>query len=345
MNRIESKEKRQLAIDFCKEHPDMGNMTIARILYKQRPELWPNIEAARLSVRFVRGSQGKKSRHATAPKLPPSPLSTGENYNWQFPESMATEWKPFIIEGVKKIGILGDLHIPFHDPKAVHTAIEYFKRVGVDCILLNGDVFDFFSISRFDKDPTTAKLVDELWLGREFLGWLGNQFPKARIIFKEGNHDERFAHYMWRKCPELLGLKSLMLQSLCTDTNVISKREQPAIRIDDWVCDQRIIKAGTLDIMHGHEAGKGISSPVNPARGIFLRTLENTFCNHYHRSSKHEEKTSKNKLVSCRSGGCLCYMYPEYARINKWNQGLCVVELDGNDFHMDERSIADGRVY
>jgi hypothetical protein len=46
---------------------------------------------------------------------------------------------------------------------------------------------------------------------------------------------------------------------------------------------------GELPVLHGHEKGKGISSPVNQARGAFLRLLHTVLEGHGHRTSGHAE--------------------------------------------------------
>ena len=49
---------------------------------------------------------------------------------------------------LKKIGILSDIHFPYHDLTALTCAIKHLKEENIDCLYLNGDVMDVFSISR-----------------------------------------------------------------------------------------------------------------------------------------------------------------------------------------------------
>ena len=110
--------------------------------------------------------------------------------------------------------------------------------------------------------------------------------------------------------------------------------------------DQEKIQVGNLDILHGHELGKGsIAPPVNPARGFFLKTMENTLAGHLHRASQHDERSSKGKLISCWSTGCLCGLWPDYAKINKWNHSAARVDLHRGFFNVVPIRVSNGKVF
>jgi hypothetical protein len=158
-------------------------------------------------------------------------------------------------------------------------------------------------------------------------------FPKARMVFKKGNHCERWDKYIWLKAPELWDLPACRLEN-------ILHADKYGI---EFVGDQRPVMAGSLPIFHGHELPKGISSPVNPARGAFMRTLHTVLIGHLHRSSTHAEPDMWNSETTCWSQGCLCDRNPEYARINKWTHGYAVVDVDkSGDFNLHNFKIAAG---
>jgi predicted phosphodiesterase len=109
------------------------------------------------------------------------------------------------------------------------------------------------------------------------------------------------------------------------------------MRLEEWlgcddlgieiVEDQRPIMLGKLPVLHGHELPKGLTNPVNMARGAYLRTAHTILVGHGHRTSGHSEPDLWREEVFCWSTGCLCDMRPEYARINKWNHGFAFVEI------------------
>jgi hypothetical protein len=99
-------------------------------------------------------------------------------------------------------------------------------------------------------------------------------------------------------------------------------------------------------VFHGDELPRGMASPVNPARGAFLRTLSSLLHSHLHRTSEHTERTMDDRIITCRTTGALCGLYPEYARINKWDHGFAtvVVSEDGN-YECELKRIIHKRVY
>ena len=335
-----SSPTRQLVAEACRRFPDTPTKTVARALYAKHPQLWPTLEACYLAVRYTRGAKGKAARSRPG-VIAPRPLQRA-GFTWKFPASRAATWEPHPLTARRTL-VLSDIHIPFHDSAAIMAIVRHARgwlRPG-DAILLNGDICDFFSISRFDKNPTKSSLKTEIDLTRAFLGWLRGQFPRCELIFKFGNHDEWFDKYLWRKAPELFDLPQIRLEHLLTQPI----GAEPAIEGITFITDQRKITAGHLDILHGHELGKGsIAPPVNPARGFFLRTMECTLAGHLHRTSHHQERTSKGKQIACWSSGCLCGLHPDYAVINKWDHSATRIDLHGDDFQVTPLRVINGKL-
>lgn len=55
---------------------------------------------------------------------------------------------------VTKYGILNDIHGPYHDPMVTDLVIDVMEdQLGAgDCLILNGDIFDFGNICRHKKN-------------------------------------------------------------------------------------------------------------------------------------------------------------------------------------------------
>jgi len=103
---------------------------------------------------------------------------------------------------------------------------------------------------------------------------------------------------------------------------------------------------GHLNILHGHEFGRAISSPVNAARGLFLRANATALIGHFHHTSEHITKDMNGKMIGCFSTGCLCDLRPQYARYNKWNHGFAIVrQEEENYFHVNNVKIHNGKVF
>ena len=104
---------------------------------------------------------------------------------------------------------------------------------------------------------------------------------------------------------------------------------------------------GKLPVFHGHELIRGLCSPVNIARGVYLRVRESAIVGHHHRTSQHVETSGlKNQIVACWSLGCLCELSPEYASVNSWNHGFAIIDVDRDgNFNVSNKIIYDGVVY
>jgi predicted phosphodiesterase len=311
---------------------NMPTLTLARIMYNENLEAFMSVDHARSSLRMIEGKSGKKMRSEIKDK---SLYMTDERPKnpWKLPESEETKYEPFHIKE-KKIAVLSDVHIPYHSVTALSAALDFIQAEKPSAILLNGDILDFYQLSRFGKDPRKRSVAHELQAAREFLDIL-SQFG-AKIYYKIGNHEERYQNYLMMKAPELLGVQQFELQHLLGlhDRGI------------ELIGDKRIIKANDLNIVHGHEFGQSIFSPVNVARGLFLRGKVSAMQGHNHQTSSHTETDMNGNMVTTWSLGCLCELNPAYLPINKWSHGFAMVDLsdNGKDFHVRNYRIHKGKI-
>lgn len=289
------KNKADIVREFIKQFPTMPKIRLARLISSKHPKMFQgNIENIRKEIqRQTRTSvpQPKVTEPITHVKV------TTAGY----------------------CGIISDLHIPYHDSKAVETALADFKKHKISTLILLGDIVDFYSISRWEKDPDQRDLVFEVQSLISFLQHLRKEFPKTRILYKLGNHEMRWSKYLTAHAPELLGFEFLKFE------NLINSKELGIEIVDN----KGLIHIGKLLAIHGHEYVFSISNPVNPARGILLRSKTTTIVGHFHRTSQHSERGLKN-TITCWSLGCLCNLNPDYAPFNQWNQGYALVKLSNN---------------
>jgi predicted phosphodiesterase len=303
-----------LARKLCREFPDTPSRTLAKRLYAENNLRISTLHSARMAILEARGAKGKRDRH----KADPECVRPKGQAGWvpACPPSAAEPWLAVKIDGPAKILSISDVHIPYHSKEAVEAAVAYGRKLKPDTVILLGDVMDFYGASRYQKDPKKRQLTEEIEDGKKFLQWIRSQFTKQRVIYKLGNHDVRWDHLLWNKAPEICDLKDVQLH------NVLEFEELGIERVDD-----NMILAGELPMLHGHELGKGISAPVNPARGAWLRGNHTALIGHYHRTSSHAETDLLQNEMMAWSQGCLCDRTPEYARINKWNWGFAWVDV------------------
>jgi hypothetical protein len=136
------------------------------------------------------------------------------------------------------------------------------------------------------------------------------------------------------KAGELDGVEEFNLE------NIIKARAEGV----EVIGEKRIIKAGDLNIVHGHEFGGSVFSPVNIARGLFLRAKVSAMQGHNHQTSEHTESNMNGGITTTFSTGCLCELHPAYLPINKWNHGFAMVDIDGKNFEVRNKRIYKGKI-
>jgi predicted phosphodiesterase len=328
--------RQQLILSIIEKFPHASNMAVARIAYKETPAMFPDFSAANHAVRRIRnGDIGARVKPRSTPTTFKQGFGRIADGITTLSQKGEPKWAAFEIAGPCNALVLSDIHYPYHDRTALIAALEHGRATGVDVVLFNGDLADFHSISWWETDPRERNFPDEIKGCRELIAAVRESFPDARIVFKLGNHEERFERYMKVKAPELLGLNEFDIESLFGLKNYgveIVKQKRP-------------IRLGDLNVLHGHEYQFAISNPVNPARGLFLRCKAYAMCGHFHQSSYHTERTIEDRSIATWSTGCLCDLHPEYRPLNNWAHGFARVEVasDGK-FNVDHRTIKNGKV-
>lgn len=313
---------------------DMPTHKLKNILYRENKEAFKDEEDARFVLRYIEGKVGKQKKDSVKNTKYNSDEQRLVN-PYALPESDEISYEPYVLNA-SRVLVLSDIHIPYHNIPALTAAFDWGKERNPDAILLNGDTIDFYQMpSKFVRDPKKRDFAGELLAFKQFFEALQNTFPKAKIHFKLGNHEERYDRFLFQKANELIGVDEFKLE------NIIKARAEGIEVIDR----KRIIKAGELNIIHGHEFGGSFFSPVNIARGLFLRAKVSALQGHQHQSSEHTETNMNGQITTTWSTGCLCELHPEYLPINKWNAGFAYVEVEeSGDFEVENKRIHKGRV-
>jgi hypothetical protein len=118
-----------------------------------------------------------------------------------------------IEDGVVLIG--SDAHYWPGDPTTAHRAFVHFcKRLKPLAVVLNGDIFDGATVSRWarigwDNRPT---VLQELKVCTDRLAEIHAASPKAAHIWTLGNHDARFETRLAAAVPEYEGVEGFHLK-------------------------------------------------------------------------------------------------------------------------------------
>ena len=314
---------------------DMPTLKLARLMYNNNNLLFKDIEDARKKLRYIEGKVGTKNRQEINDERFILKEERAKNpYN--LPESDANEFIPYTIKGHSRGVIFGDLHFPYQSNEAITAAFTSAKKFNPDFVFLNGDVLDFYGVSYFCKDPRKRTFAAELKIFKDFFIVLQKTF-KCKIYFKFGNHEERYDKFLFQKAGELVGVEEFELE------NIIKARAEGI----EVIKDKRMVVMNGLPFIHGHEFGRGVFSPVNAARGLFLQAKHSCVKGDCHTTSHHVEPNIFSKIMTTYSHGCLCDLHPEFLPFNKWNNGYMEIELDSNgkEYEIDNKSIYNGKVY
>jgi predicted phosphodiesterase len=90
-----------------------------------------------------------------------------------------------------RIGIVGDIHLPFEHPMYLRFCQDVFAAWQVDRVVLIGDIVDLHALSFWDHDPEGHSAEDESELAVNRVRKWHRTFEGADVMI--GNHDER--HY------------------------------------------------------------------------------------------------------------------------------------------------------
>ena len=320
---------------YLSKFPHTPSYTLAKLIYKENSELFTSPEVVRSGIRYWRGKSGKDSKKKLSSNEFLQKYKGLPNPFGHLPKGIKylSETQTVKLEGSKFL-ILSDIHAPYHDEEALKTALEYGQKQEIDHIILNGDICDCHAISSFQKDPREIDFQYEIDTTRDILSAIRTGFPKAKITFKLGNHEDREIRYLQTKAPELLGVEWLSFENLLglDELNITLVGSLNPMKIGDH-----------LYVIHGHEFGP-ISAPVNPARSYYMKAKECLIAGHLHRSSEHGEKSIKGKIVQCWSTGCLCDDKPLYAPNNQWTLGFATVDVKDSSFSVHNKKIINNNV-
>lgn len=330
--------KQNVVLDYIAKYPELPNRTLAHLIFSKEEGLFTTVEEARGCIRYYKGAKGEKQAKVVInvghiAEVKHSTVKEGLHKLGIISRAEAPE---HVFLGKGRYLILSDIHLPFHNEEALAAALEWGKENNITDIILNGDILDCYDVSRFSKEIKRPKISEELEMGRQFFGYLRELFPTQNIMYKLGNHEERMRAYVIRNAREFSDLHEISLEAL--------------LKLEDYrisLINREMIKIGKLIVLHGHEMGESVFSPVNPARGMFLKAKASILFGHNHQVSHHSENNLNGDQVGVWSTGCLCELTPEYRMYayTKWSHGFAFVEvLEDGTFHVNNMKILNGKI-
>jgi predicted phosphodiesterase len=220
---------------------------------------------------------------------------------------------------------VSDIHFPFEDKAAWGLFLEVAKSIKPDLIFMGGDIGDFYSVSKYDKDPSRKLTLEaDINYQNEELRRLRQASPRSTLVMLEGNHETRMTRFLESKASVLSNLSALRLENLLGLKDLDIK----------WIPNGTRVPVGKLWHLHGNEIG---GSGANVARAKYQRLGANIIFGHLHVMQNYIKRTYDGETHGSWANGCLCLLQPEYSHFTEWIQSFTVVEYarSGN-FNVDQ---------
>lgn len=252
--------------------------------------------------------------------------------NFGIEESIGKEYTSLRLEDkYKKVGIMSDIHVPFHSMSALTCAIKHLREEQIDCLILNGDIMDFYAISRHEKEKDLRDFSKEIEMGRNFLQKIRDLFPTIPIYYKMGNHENRWQRYLNEQAEEFAQLHEMQFEQF------FRLDKLGMIYVPDW----QGIEVANLLVLHGHELMAG---GMNPSQSTFNKTFCNTIIGHVHRTTSTIKKNGFKEYFHTYSTGCLTQLSPKYYPFAQHNHGFALVEVENGKTKVSNIMIKDGKI-
>lgn len=219
--------------------------------------------------------------------------------------------KPSTKEHWETVVFASDFHVPYHDTVLVDAWLDMLADIKPHRVVLNGDINDFFNLSRFNAASERLELLQsEINQGKMIRQQVRVICPDAVIDETIGNHEERLMTYPGFNAPALRSLDSLKPANLL-GLNDLEITHWPAngFRLrEDFVVEHGVVV----------RSQSGAS-----AKARLETTLISGIMGHTHRLDSFRK--SGYRHLSWYEQGCMCMLNPDYVKGGaNWTQGFAV---------------------
>jgi predicted phosphodiesterase len=132
------------------------------------------------------------------------------------PELWGGGQAPLVATKTNELVVIGsDFHVPYQDVGAVQSFVKLVRSLKPDRVVLNGDISDFFGLSRFNKEHERMdSLQSEIDEANALRRAIRKAAPNAVLQEGDGNHDSRIRTYVAQNATVLSSLRALKPRSL-----------------------------------------------------------------------------------------------------------------------------------
>jgi len=251
----------------------------------------------------------------------------------------------------KRLAVVSDTQLPFHDRKALKAVINFIGATQPDEVVHIGDLVDYPQPSRWNKDKRGefegSVYEDSEKTKRDFLKPLRDVY-QGPVGVLEGNHDLRPREYLEKYAPALAGTRAF-------DFDVLLDFEGFGVS----VLPEFYEFATNWIMTHGHRGGIGLSRIAgNTALNAAKKMGVSLIMGHTHRLGMGSHTTGyggniRHQLTGVEVGNLMDMRQAQYLKgaTANWQQGFVVVDVDGRHVRpqlvpiQGKKFTVDGRVF
>lgn len=224
-------------------------------------------------------------------------------------------------EGTRLVS-LSDLQLPFVDEPLLDAVVAFIADFKPHDIILNGDILDCYEISDFDKRPERQFSVQtEIEMAKAIMLRLKRYAAKdCRLWWIDGNHEERYNRFLWRRAAELAWAMPDLSSLLELDS--IAAGYVPYGKHIDY-----------LGFVFTH--GNFVSAQSAYTAKRHLDRYRSSGCNgHTHRLGTYSVTDMHGRSHTWYEQGAICRRDLEYVRgVANWQQGFLVGTVAAGALH------------
>lgn len=234
---------------------------------------------------------------------------------------------------------IGDHHAPHHDKTFHALFLRYLADIEPHEIDVNGDLFDFATISRHrQRDGYAQSVNDCLQGGFEILRDYRHVAPNAWILLKRGNHCERLLHMILDNARELHHITPADEEIPALDLRRLIHLDELHVEYVDEEWDRaKTQPSRKLSVRHGYATSKSATDQM------LAKLAGSTIQGHTHRLSlrfRTEHTENPDEPTITRMGaeaGCAAEIHEGLGYINggepDWQQGALLTHIwEDGDF-------------
>jgi hypothetical protein len=230
---------------------------------------------------------------------------------------------------LKKIVVISDLQVPYHDERAVRNVASFIKRFKPDQVITIGDEIDLPQISRW-TEGTPGWFEQSLGADRDATVEILWDLQVTDMI--RSNHTDRLYNVIMKKIPAFLALPELKFEKFMKlDELGIKFHRKPLEFAPDWIA------------IHGDE-GSVKPTPGLTALDSARKHGKSVVCGHTHRAGQSAFTEASGGVLGrvlrgVEVGNLMDFKKAGYTKgVANWQQAFAV-------FYVDKKTVTNTIVH